>query len=335
MKNLEIKPSSIRDFQEYLKTLYEDKNSERTIEYLFSYLFRNVSYLSRSKKDSTSWEDHYIKSISWLLATANKLNIDLESALLKKFPGVCPYCTACPCTCSKTGERPEQLTPEWKIKDELKEKYNTAYNNLKNISIDQYISLINNIYPANRHIWKAVGHNYHFARVLEELGEIHEAYTGFCKGERSIDQVAEELADVLAWLLSAWEIASRQKLTDSIIGHYYNDCPVCMQTPCKCDDYSSRGQRLVKKAELEEFQKKLTELLEAAPGKLNDLKTIIESIESIKENPDTTSAKRVVKQGISVLDKFGGALEAADGIGEKASNIARAILAFTKTLDWL
>jgi len=37
--------------------------------------------------------------IAWLVSVANLLNIDLESELKKKYPRVCPLCSATPCTC--------------------------------------------------------------------------------------------------------------------------------------------------------------------------------------------------------------------------------------------
>ncbi|MBX9714423.1 MAG: MazG-like family protein [Pseudomonadaceae bacterium] len=172
----------------------------------------------------------------------------------------------------QTGKKPASYIPEWKRQEELKNKYNIEINSSSALSINHAVQKINNIYPANRHIWSTVGPVFHFSRILEELGEIHEAYTGFCKEEQPIGNVAEELADVLAWLLSAWGILTTSNLSDALITYYYENCPVCHEESCKCKDYASRGQRLVKIEELLEFKQKLEELIKLAPEKSTKLK---------------------------------------------------------------
>jgi len=39
--------------------------------------------------------------IAWTSSLANLLNIDLESAISKKYPGVCVKCKSNPCVCGK------------------------------------------------------------------------------------------------------------------------------------------------------------------------------------------------------------------------------------------
>lgn len=47
MKNLEHKPQSINECQLYINSLYGEVNEVRSIEYIYTYLFRNGAYLSR------------------------------------------------------------------------------------------------------------------------------------------------------------------------------------------------------------------------------------------------------------------------------------------------
>lgn len=335
MENLNPKPSSIKDFQDYLNSVYSEKNAGRDIEYLFSYLFRNISYLSRSTAGKKEHTSYYLKSISWLFAISSKLNINLENEFLKKFPGVCPYCITSPCSCMQTGKKPTSYVPEWKTQEELKNKYNTELNNSPRLHIDQGVKKINDIYPANRHIWATVGPVFHFSRILEELGEIHEAYTGFCKDEQPIGNVAEELADVLAWLLSAWGILTTDKLSDALITYYYKDCPVCHEKSCNCTDYASRGQRLVKIDELLEFKHQLEELIRIAPEKINEIETVKNSIDIVIENPSTTAAKRTLNQGITALETIDNTLGKVEGIGSKISAIAKTAITLGKSFEWM
>jgi NTP pyrophosphatase (non-canonical NTP hydrolase) len=39
--------------------------------------------------------------IAWTNSLANLLEIDLESAISKKYPGICPKCKLRPCNCSE------------------------------------------------------------------------------------------------------------------------------------------------------------------------------------------------------------------------------------------
>ncbi|WP_339526009.1 MazG-like family protein [Pseudomonas sp. EA_35y_Pfl2_R111] len=335
MKNTTPKPSSISDFQKYFATLYSEKNKTRDIGYLFSYLFRNISYLSRSANDESHSTKYYLKSISWLFAISNNLNIDIDTAIKKKFPGVCPYCIVCPCSCFQTGKKPAAHTQEWTTQEALQNKYLSIINSNPHSTIDKTIDKINEIYPANRHIWVTIGPVFHFSKILEELGEIHEAYTGFCKGNRSKENIAEELADVLAWMLSAWSMLSSKNLSTELITYYYEGCPVCKLESCICEDYSSRGQRLVKLEELEEFNRALNELLQLAPQKANEITQIINSINTVIEKPETTSAKRVINQGIDVIEKIDSTLGKAEGIGEKISSIAKKLTSLASSFEWL
>lgn len=315
--------------------MYSEKNKERDIEYLFSYLFRNISYLSRSTSGNKEHTNYYLKSISWLFAIASKLNINLENEFLKKFPGVCPYCITSPCSCMQTGKKPASYVPEWKTQEELKNKYNSEINVSPRLNINHAVQKINHIYPANRHIWSTVGPVFHFSRILEELGEIHEAYTGFCKEEQPLGNVAEELADVFAWLLSAWGILTTSNLSDALITYYYENCPVCHEESCKCTDYASRGQRLVKIDELLEFKQKLEELIKLAPDKIDEIEIIKKSIDVVINNPNTTAAKRTLNQGITALETINSTLGKVEGIGSKISTIAKAAISLGKSFEWM
>ena|SRR5690554_3166589 len=114
MKNLDPKPSTIKEFQGYIASLYGEVNEHHSMEYVFSYLFRNAAYLSRVIGEKSESKDNFIKTYSWLFALSSKLNIDLEDAFLQKYPDVCPYCLVKPCICIKTGKKPVDYIPEWK-----------------------------------------------------------------------------------------------------------------------------------------------------------------------------------------------------------------------------
>lgn len=337
MKSKNPKPKSVSEFQNYIKDLFGNANTSHSFEYIYSYLTRNSSYLSRSILRSGENIDFFIKSFSWLFALSDKLNIDLEAALRKKFPDVCPYCISTPCVCAETGKKPPHYKAEWVIKTELNDKYFSLINanSTKTLSLDNAVIGINTLYPANRSIWAAYGSTYHFSRLFEEIGEIHEGYGAFATKERSIDNLRDELADVFAWLLSAWGIAHKQlPLSDAFIKYYYDGCPVCNSNPCKCKDYSSRAQALVKIEDLDEFKKLISDALALAPQKAVPLQEILASLEEVKGTKSTTDAKRIVAQGLDVLKQAESATNLTATTATNLKNLLDTAAVIAKTFPW-
>jgi NTP pyrophosphatase (non-canonical NTP hydrolase) len=337
MKNMEQLPQSVSDFQDYFRKLFGEANKDRNFEYIYSYLTRNCSYLSRSILRSGDNKKFFIKSFSWLFALSEKLEINLEEALRKKFPDVCPYCISSPCICAETSKKPPSYKAEWEIKRELENKYNAIINRQSDryLSINNAVTSINKIYPANRAVWAAYGSTYHFSRLFEEIGEIHEAYGAYASKERTIANTRDELADVFAWLLSAWGIANKElPLSDVLIEHYYEGCPVCRSNPCKCNDYSSRVQALVRIEDLEEFKKLIIDVLNLAPEKGATLIEISTSLDAVKETKSTTEAKRVVAQGLEVLSQVEKATSTTASIASSIKTLVESASLTAKAFTW-
>lgn len=335
MKNIKHKPETVAEIQDYLNNLYGEVNKKRDVEYIFSYLFRNVSYLSRSIPRGQNCVQNFIKTFSWLFAIANKLEINIQESYLKKYPEVCPYCITKPCVCSKTNKKPVSYVQEWKIQEELGIKYNIAKSSNPSLSMDSLVEKTNDLYPANTHIWKAAGPTFHFFRLLEELGEVHEAYTSFCKGTKNKLEIENELADCFAWILSAWGIYYLgESLQDSFITYYYNSCPVCSANPCNCEAYSDRGEMLVRIEELRLYREKVAELIEAAPDHSELLKSVIEDLEFAEKQGNTTVAVSAVKQSESALQKLSGQLGHVDSSAKSIKSIIASASTILQSFNW-
>ena len=336
MKRREEKPYSISQFQNYISNLYRDVNEPRPIEYLYSYLFRTSAYLSRIIGEQKDAKEHFIKVFSWLFAISEKLNIDLEHALVRKYPNMCPYCMAKPCVCVKTGKKPVTYIPEWKISEEIEYSFNMIRAAVPKLSLDEAVKNINDLYPANKHIWNAVGPTFQFFRLLEELGEVHEAYTSYLVGNRNIEGLSDEIADVFAWLLSTWGInCSGLSLGDEFIGYYYNGCPVCLQSKCQCPDHRDRGERLLKIENLMKFKNKLEELVSLVPDYKESLDDLIGSIDTVAETKSTTGAVRTVSQAKKILNDISDTMKPIDETAKTAKSIIGTLLSMAKTFGWM
>jgi NTP pyrophosphatase (non-canonical NTP hydrolase) len=93
----------IREFQSLMKKLYFEKDKKRGKEKTLLWLIEEAGELSEAirKGDVDSIEEEIADVIAWTASLANLLDIDLEDALQKKYPGVCRYCGRAPCICDK------------------------------------------------------------------------------------------------------------------------------------------------------------------------------------------------------------------------------------------
>jgi len=204
------------------------------------------------------------------------------------------------------------------------------------LALDLAVEKINDLYPANKHIWNAAGPTFQFYRILEELGEVHEAYTGYLNGNRKIENIEEELADVFAWLVSTWGICyPTLSLADEFIGYYYQGCPVCVSVSCKCPDHGDRGERLVKIEQLTKFKEKIEELITFAPAYKESLDKVVSSLDVVAETKSTTGAVRTVNQAKTILQDISSGLVAVDSSTKNANSIMKGIMEMIKVFGWM
>ncbi|MFX0038229.1 MAG: MazG nucleotide pyrophosphohydrolase domain-containing protein [Promethearchaeota archaeon] len=95
----------ISEFQNLIKDLYFKQDQNRGINSTFIWLTEEIGEFARilrSKEINTkNASEELADIIAWTNSLANLLNIDLESAIIKKYPGVCFKCNSNPCICEK------------------------------------------------------------------------------------------------------------------------------------------------------------------------------------------------------------------------------------------
>ncbi len=94
----------VRQFQDLMKRLYLEKDSRRGADKTFLWLVEEVGELSRElreggKDNKDAIEEEIADIIAWVMSLSNLLDIDVEDALMKKYPGYCRYCGKSPCEC--------------------------------------------------------------------------------------------------------------------------------------------------------------------------------------------------------------------------------------------
>jgi NTP pyrophosphatase (non-canonical NTP hydrolase) len=95
----------VSEFQRLIKSLYLEQDQKRGIRDTFIWLVEEIGELANLLKNEEIERDKVSEEISdviaWATSLANLLNIDLESALLKKYPNLCFKCKSNPCVCWK------------------------------------------------------------------------------------------------------------------------------------------------------------------------------------------------------------------------------------------
>jgi len=248
MKNriAEKEKFNILYYQGYLNELYSDVNQSRSFDDLYDYLFRSSKDLCKALDRGTTDHSKLILPLSWLFSLSTKLEIDLQDSYCKKYPGICPNCLEVQCVCFIPNKMPSKhiLTP--KMGAEMYFRYETIKNTIQPYNLDKAVRNITEIFTVNQIAWHFNGPGRHIAKIYEEIAEIRQAISAFKKGEKFLGSVADEVADLFAWMIGVWGILfPNQSLDDAFVNYYLDGCPVCQSFPCKCDIYNDRPAGLV------------------------------------------------------------------------------------------
>ena|GEM_PF-2762863 len=311
--------------QSYISKLYENKNDSKNWEEMYGFLSRTSGYLTRAVMRKKANKSDFIKSLSWLMALASKMEVDLEDAFLRKYPGICPYCLAEVCVCHRTNKSPERDIPAHKIKGELKSKYG-AYSGYIKTSLNGLADHLNSIYQNNEIIWNFSGPWLACAKIFEEIAELHEAIEKFSNQKKTKENMEEEFADVLAWTLSTWKgYFKNQNLDDAFKDYYLDGCPVCLSTPCKCSKGDSRIQGLPDEAKFAELYNLFSEVETFAPEEKDLINRVLIALKTAREEGDEPTATATIKDARSTLEKVIEMIDKTGRLSGSAENIVTSI----------
>ena len=93
----------ISDFQNLIKEIYFEKDRDRGLQGTFIWLVEEIGELATlinsKKKNTEKFSEELADIIAWTVSIANILNIDIDKALIKKYPNKCRKCNSIPCKC--------------------------------------------------------------------------------------------------------------------------------------------------------------------------------------------------------------------------------------------
>ena len=92
----------IAEAQAMMRDIYGPRDLARGQERTFLWLVEEVGELAQALrgKGRHTKEEEFADVLAWLASLANVAGVDLERALLAKYPHACPRCRAKPCACA-------------------------------------------------------------------------------------------------------------------------------------------------------------------------------------------------------------------------------------------
>ena len=170
---------------------------------------------------------------------------------------------------------------------------------------------LDRIYPGNFVTWKTAGPSYHLLKIFEEVGELHEAATALAHGKvKKVAVVASEFADLMAWLLSAWDICFPGiEFDKAFISYYAEGCPVCGELPCVCKPYADRRQAVPNYELIAPLIKQLEDLKAELGARGNSLESVTRSLTVAQSTESDATTKQAVNQAKRALDSISSGAE--------------------------
>ncbi|MCS7121512.1 MAG: nucleotide pyrophosphohydrolase [Archaeoglobaceae archaeon] len=89
----------IKEFQQMIAEIYKDRDLERGVERTMLWVIEEIGELAEALRRGDNIGEEIADVLAWLVSLANLCNIDVETEVLKKYPGYCIKCGRKPCGC--------------------------------------------------------------------------------------------------------------------------------------------------------------------------------------------------------------------------------------------
>lgn len=219
MPNFKAK-QSITDFQDFISTVYSLPDDQlfslsELVDNMERFTMRALKGIR--KANIGKLQENLLISFSWCMAVCNRLHLNIEKALWRRFPMQCSYCGKLPCACKK-----EKIIERVKI---------TRKSTLRPNSLAGFQQMFAQIYPSKDRSLADAG-----VHLAEECGEVSEAVLCFLgqHTKRHFLGLEDELADYLSCIFGVANSADIL-LAEELEKFYCNNCHVCHLAPCQCN----------------------------------------------------------------------------------------------------
>ncbi len=213
------KKGSLRTFQKFTEAVY-GLPDDRLFS-LSDLLSNQERFTMRALKGIRQGDQKKLKinlciALSWLMSVANRLHVDVEELLWRRFPYHCSYCGKKPCRCKK-------IKPKRRV--HVIEK-----NTRRPKTIGGLQKMFSLIYPPGTRTLSDAG-----IHLAEEMGELSESVHQFL-GEhktKQFESLEHEIADYASCIFGVANSAGID-IEKELERLFHKNCHVCHSLPCSC-----------------------------------------------------------------------------------------------------
>lgn len=209
------RPISLSNFQKMFRRIYYEKDArDFTPADLLLHIQEEAAKIDEGIRKNNEREiiNALPNFFCWLLSFCNIYGIDLETVVLAKYNGCCPYCGKEEnCMCITMDQKPS--------------KWYSTLNSPRISTLNDWQKMFQRIYGRiNKIPWPIQL----WLHVHEELGEFRREIR-----LKNDSEAADELADCFAWLIAFCNRIG-VNLGEIVWRAYPGMCPVCGKEKCLC-----------------------------------------------------------------------------------------------------
>jgi len=211
--------TTIKEYQKFIEEVYGLPNNRHfTVWDMLSNMTRfTMRGLKGIRKDDhDKIRVNLLIALSWFMSTLNRLHIDVESEVWKRFPYLCSYCGNCPCSCKKDKTNRKEVF----VDDTKKPK-----------TLEDFQIMFEKIYPSENRTLEHAG-----VHLAEELGEFSEALLAYRGGHSDSDfeKIMVESADLFSCIVGVFN-SLKISIAKELSVMFDNNCHICKKAPCECN----------------------------------------------------------------------------------------------------
>jgi NTP pyrophosphatase (non-canonical NTP hydrolase) len=216
-----IKPdATITQLQSFIKDVYgvhNDRNFStwEMISNVERFVMRAMKGVRKGDTDKIRY--NLLISLGWFASLTNRMHIDLNDAVWKRFPHLCSYCASCPCSCKD-------------VKDDMRE--NVPIDESKRpLTLSDFQKMFEHVYPSGERTLNHAG-----VHLAEEIGEFSESLLMY-RGEHKnghFEDVILEAADFFSHYFTMFN-SMKMNLAEELSKMFSDNCHVCKKASCECE----------------------------------------------------------------------------------------------------
>jgi NTP pyrophosphatase (non-canonical NTP hydrolase) len=224
---LSVSPGiTIKGFQEFVNKVYGLPNNRHyTMWDMFTHIqrFTMRGLKGIRKGDSKKTKTNLLIAFSWFMSLLNRLHLDIEEEVWKRFPYLCSYCGTCPCSCKEQRVEKRRKVP--------------VNNSKRPATLKDFQEMFEKVYPSTKRTLEHAG-----VHLAEELGELSEAMLAYKGGHKDPDfeNIMLEAADFFSCIVGVFN-SLRIDIARELSTTFNNNCHVCHKAPCECSFKSVMG----------------------------------------------------------------------------------------------